>query len=545
MDVLTEGNILDESDLTLLRAYALKLEERLTDKAFNKLRFIYPQAPIDSLKNTEKRVQFLSGFQPVRYHCCPSSCVCYTGPYETLKKCPKCNTDRYKADGTTPQAIYEYLPIIPRLRAMLASTSYATKMQYRSKHETDPTKITDIFDGTHYHSLRETFITIGDEELPTWFFSDPRDIALGLSTDGFGPFKHRTKTAWPIILFNYNLPPEERFLKRNIISIGVVPGPKKPCDFDSFLWPLVQELLQLEIGVSAFDAITKVVFLLHAYLIVVFGDIPAVSMIMRMKGHNAISPCRMCTIKGVRIPSSRVTTHYVPLCRDGFPDSQERYDPCALPLRNHASFMEQAKEVQYASTNTDYERLATKYGVKGLPLLSTLSSLSFPVSFPYDFMHLIWTNLIPNLILFWTGKFKDISHHDEGYVLAPTVWEAIGEATANAGKTIPAAFGSRVPNIASEKAQMIAETHSIWTLYIAPTLLKGRFVRPQYYKHFMELVRLLTLCLEFEITQDQVNDLEKGFQSWVQQYERYVFLVASGMPSDSLTVYTTNVIHCV
>jgi hypothetical protein len=427
---------------------------------------------------------------------------------------------------------------------MLASSSYARKMQYRSKREHDPTTITDIFDGTQYRSLLETFITIGDEELPTWYFSDPRDIALGLSSDGFGPFKRRTKTAWPIILFNYNLPPEERFLKRNIIRIGVIPGPKKPGDFDSFLWPLVQELLQLEIGVPAFDAITKTLFLLHAYLIAVFGDIPAVSMIMRMKGHNAIFPCRMCTIKGVRIPSSRVTTHYVPLCRDGFPDSQEQYDPSALPLRNHASFMEQAKEVQYASSNTDSESLATKYGIKGLPLLSTLSSLSFPMSFPYDFMHLIWTNLIPNLILFWTGKFKDIPHHDEGYVLAPTVWEAIGEATANAGKTIPAAFGSRVLNIASEKAQMIAETHSIWTLYIAPTLLKGRFVRPRYYKHFMELVRLLTLCLEFEITQDQVNGLERGFQSWVQKYERYVLLVASRIPSDRLTVYITNTIRC-
>jgi hypothetical protein len=52
----TEGNILDESDMILLCAYALKLEERLTDKAFNKLHFVFPQSPIDSLKNTEKRV---------------------------------------------------------------------------------------------------------------------------------------------------------------------------------------------------------------------------------------------------------------------------------------------------------------------------------------------------------------------------------------------------------------------------------------------------------------------------------------------------------
>ena len=46
-----------------------------------------------------------------------------------------------------------------------------------------------------------------------------------------------------------------------VISLGTIPGPKKPADLDSFLWPLVQELLQLEIGVSAFDAIVQVSFL--------------------------------------------------------------------------------------------------------------------------------------------------------------------------------------------------------------------------------------------------------------------------------------------
>ena len=74
---------------------------------------------------------------------------------------------------------------------------------------------------------------------------------------------------------------------------------------------------------------------------------------------------------------------------------------------------------------------------------------------------------------FGTGQFKDLDHDHQDYVLTPTVWQAIGEATYNASRTIPAAFGSRVPNIASEKAHMIAETYSIWILYIAPTLLKG------------------------------------------------------------------------
>jgi hypothetical protein len=139
-------------------------------------------------------------------------------------------------------------------------------------------------------------------------------------------------------------------------------------------------------------------------------------------------------------------------------------------------------------------------------------------------MHLIWANLIPNLILLWTGKFKDLDHDDEGYVLAPKVWQAIGVATLDAGKTIPATFGSRVPNIAAEKPQMTAETHSIWTLYLAPTLLNGRFINERYYKHFVQLVQLLMLCLEFEITQDQIDDLERDFQEWVEEYEWYKLL---------------------
>jgi hypothetical protein len=208
-DTFVDDKILDESDLSLLRAYTLKVEDGLTDVTFNKLHFAFPQASIDTLKNTEKHIQSLSGFQPVRYDCCPSSCVCYTGPYETLLKCPKCDTDRYKADGTTPQAYFQYLPIIPCLRAMVSSSPHARKMQYRASHQPNPTKVTDIFDGTHYSLLQESFVTIGGEELPNWFFSDPHDIALGLCTDGFGPFKHHTKTAWPIILFNYNLPPKE------------------------------------------------------------------------------------------------------------------------------------------------------------------------------------------------------------------------------------------------------------------------------------------------------------------------------------------------
>jgi hypothetical protein len=516
---------LGDEDKALLRAYAYKIDERLTDKAFNKLHFVFPTAPIESLKRTETRVQSLSGFQPVRYDRCINSCICYTGPYEDLGKCPVCSIDRYRPDGS-PQAYFTYLPIIPRLRALVANSSYATKMKYRANYQGDPSHVSDVFDGAHYCSLLTQNITIADETLPIWFFSDPRDIALGFSTDGFGPFKLRDRTAWPIILLNYNLPPEERFQKHNIISVGVIPGPKKPVDADSYLWPLVQEFLQLAVGVTAFDALTKTLFLLHAFLIIVFGDMPAIAMIMRMKGHNAKRPCRICKIEGIRNDISK--TLYIPLDRTGFPDSvaSRKYNPSALPLRSHEEFMKEAEEVQNALNTATSERLSSECGIKGIPLLSVLSSLSFPRSFPYDFMHLIWENLIPNLILLWTGNFKNLDHSDESYVIAKTVWEVIGEATEAAGKTIPAAFGARLPNIALEKAHLSAEMRSIWTIYLAPILLRGRFQREQYYKHFLELVSLLKLCLEFQLSEHQIDELEEGFKAWVVQYEKYVVCLA-------------------
>jgi Transposase family tnp2 len=68
-------------------------------------------------------------------------------------------------------------------------------------------------------------------------------------------------------MFNYNIPPKEWFQKKHIISLGTIPGPRKPADMDSFLWPMVQELLQLVIGVSAFDLIVQVSFLVSFHFI--------------------------------------------------------------------------------------------------------------------------------------------------------------------------------------------------------------------------------------------------------------------------------------
>ena len=228
-------------------------------------------------------------------------------------------------------------------------------------------------------------------------------------------------------------------------------------------------------------------------------------------------------IQGIRIPDSRNKALYVPLSRCNYPAPIDvvEHHPEKLPLRSHDCFMAQAKLVGSAPTEVQREELARAYGIKGVPLLSALGSLKFPQSFLIDFMHLVWEHLIPNLVLFWSGCYKGI---DEGqpYVLDPNIWQVVGHTSAEATKAIPSSFGASIPNPAKDHSCFTSSTWSVWSLIFVPTVLRGRFPKDRYYKHFCSLVRILNLCLQFEISEEDIIEIESGIRQWVVDYERCV-----------------------
>jgi len=172
-----------------------------------------------------------------------------------------------------------------------------------------------------------------------------------------------------------------------------------------------------------------------------------------------------------------------------------------------------------ATTTAAAERLAKDSGIKGIPLLASLNSLNFPFSFPLDFMHLIFENLIPNLVRHYTGTFKDLDSGIEDYELPKEVWSEICKAGSASGDTIPSSFGSRMPNIETERSSMMAEAWGFWSMYLAPILLQNHFSHRRYYDHFLKLVRLVHKCISFELKRSEVNEIRQGFQDWVLEYE--------------------------
>ncbi len=89
-----------------------------------------------------------------------------------------------------------------------------------------------------------------------------------------------------------------------------------------------------------------------------------------------------------------------------------------------------------------------------------------------------------------------------------------------AGNTIPAAFGCCVPDMSTQRWQLTSESRAMWTLFIAPVVLRGRFIEEKYYRHFLDLVHLLNMCLEYELAMEQVAEIKQGFIKWVKDYER-------------------------
>ena len=99
-------------------------------------------------------------------------------------------------------------------------------------------KYCDVYDG----KVWKDFMTV--EGVP--FLSAPFNFALQLNVNWFQPFKHTQHSEGVIYLSILNLPREDRFLKKNILLVGIIPGPKKPAlHMNTFLQPLVNELKQL------------------------------------------------------------------------------------------------------------------------------------------------------------------------------------------------------------------------------------------------------------------------------------------------------------
>lgn len=221
-----------------LRLLKIKDKYNIPEAAFNEILKVFEISKV-SLFKLRKLLGNIVPLEPTLVNCCINSCVAFTGEFINEDHCPYCGEFRYKSSQVARKNA-SYWSLINTLRAQYKDKARSETLRYRHTYTstneyTIGNQISDVFDGFRYKTL-----------VSSGFFSDSRDIALIASTDGYQIFCQKRNDCWVILLINANLPPDVRVKRENLMISALIPGPKEPKNFNSFLQPLVDELKQLQ-----------------------------------------------------------------------------------------------------------------------------------------------------------------------------------------------------------------------------------------------------------------------------------------------------------
>jgi hypothetical protein len=132
------------------------------------------------------------------------------------------------------------------------------------------------------------------------FANEPRNVRLGLATDGMNPFgeKSNTWSTWPVPVLNYNLPPWLVMKKFFLLLYLIIPGPDsvKSSNFDVYLAAVLEELATLWKGVRGVDVLQppgRRQFIMRAILMWTIHDFPGYGIVSgcQHQGYKACPPC--------------------------------------------------------------------------------------------------------------------------------------------------------------------------------------------------------------------------------------------------------------
>jgi hypothetical protein len=128
------------------------------------------------------------------------------------------------------------------------------------------------------------------------FASDPRNVRVGLATDGFTLFNSNAApySCWPVITISYNLPPSLCMKDEYVFLTLIIPGLDNPGKhLNMFMEPLIDELHDLWNGVRTYDSSRKEYFNMWVAFLWSIHDFPAYGMFSGWSTHGRLC-CPVC-----------------------------------------------------------------------------------------------------------------------------------------------------------------------------------------------------------------------------------------------------------
>ncbi len=497
-----------------------------------------------SLHSLKKSMENRSGVMGIEHDMCVTSCLGFTGPYAKDKECRICHERRYDIiDGKeVPRKRFTTIPVSPGVQANYQTAEGARRMKSGMQ------RLRETLDKRRPGSnpSERTYVDITDGEEMQKAMQDGKikdgDFMLMLSIDGAQLYRNKESDCWIYIWVLFDLPPNRRYKKRHILPGAIIPGPNKPKDIDSFLFPGLYHIAALqnsEHGLAIWDAETNTVIHGKPFFVLASADGPAMAWISGCVGCQGKNHCRYyCPIHGRRKPG------------------QSTYYPCRFKPRNYNvpgsdhgdvdltqllnDFMKEqmsgAIQTRYqdnlirvlASVNQaryEFNRLET--GICKQSIFSGLNKahmLEVPSCFAGDIMHLPALNIPELFIPLWTKKIDCNKDDNKDLWLWATlvgeVWKSFGKDVEDAKPYIPGSF-DRPPRNPAKKINSGYKAWEFLLLFygLGPCLLWKR-LEHAYWANYCKLVKGIQILLQEEITFAEVMEAHKLLTQFSDEFEK-------------------------
>ena len=373
------------------------------------------------------------------------------------------------ASGNTilyPFMIYCYISLKDRLQSLLSNDEFYSNCQLWKDRNSD-NLLNTIYDGCMWNTFYSSFCV------------DLSLLTFALNVDWFQPYTHTNSSVGVIYMTVLNLPRHLRYKRENIILIGIIPGPHEPkYTINSFLKPLVDELLQLWTGVDFYinTPSGKRNKMIKAAIMCVTCDIPAGRKTCGFLGHSATLGCSKCHKE---FPGSVGQKDYSGFDRSGW------------KKRTNEDHRKDVNKIKKICTKTEQEEAESKYGCRYSCLLE-LPYFDAPRMLCIDIMHNLFLGTGKHMISVWVKQQWLTKNHLE------SVQQFIDKIH------LPSDVG-RIPlKIASGFAGFTADQFKTWiTIYSIPALFTILPIEQlECWRHFVLACRIL--CKQ-GLSRDDIN----------------------------------------
>ncbi len=489
----------------------------------------------------EKRIADLSGVTPIYIDMCKNTCLAYTGPWEKIDFCVICGQNRYEMRHTSsrsrskkkvPCLQFLTIPLGPQIQARFRTAASAAEMTYRQRCTTrifadlerNGFKIPVLSDYVH-----------GQEYIEAVRRGDIKDdsVVVLLSMDGAQLYASKQSDCWIYIWVILEQAPDVRYKKEHVLIGGIIPGPNKPSNVDSFLFPGLHHVAALmKEGLPIWNEAHKKVEIKFPYLAFATADSPGMSYLSGGVGHKGANGCRLfCGQKGRLKPNA---SQYCPATQrphdydvsgSSHPDINLRAPKDPTAPTPDIRYWENLHRLLSARNKTQYKKLRLETGLSKPSIFIGLPKhrmARIPGCFTGDIMHLAGINIPELLLHLWRGTMQCDPDDDKATwdwaVLKGVIWEVHGNAVADARPYLPGSFDRPPRNIAEKINSSYKAIEWLNYLYgLCPVYLRG-ILPEKYWIHFCKLVRGIRLLQQRAVS---TADLKEAYVHLIEFCEGY------------------------